>query len=287
METQVFTSTAHVDIPDMDAQELEAINEYDYEKAMLLYERQNQLRAMNVEEAKEHYEQQMLNRSEELVEILRQRLEENEARFKEDTENARKRLQQRIEDLAAAQNDDMQKLEARWRAAREYQKKQIDKTVETMLSSSQLLAKSRQFQEAIEMRDKARAIEARKKHPSLDQIDAEFKQQFQIMLVRHERAFKELIAQHRDLVRLFEEKLNTANRTAEAECDIGHASSTLKIMNTALADSLNQEAAVPVVQHFSPRSSACPSRTTSRMRNSVMSNQRHSSQSNSNSEENA
>ena len=264
MDTQVFTSTFRDDMLDIDAQELSAIEDYDYEKAMLLHESRLDKRSMNIEDAKGHYEQQMVMQSEELTETLKNRLQANLDKFKQEEENARKRLQQRIEDLAVAQRDDMQKLEARWREAREHQKKQIDNTVETMLASSQLLAKSKEFHKAIEMRDKARAIQARKSHPSIDQIDAEFRAQFQAMLKRHEQAFKELMSQHQDLIQLFEEKLNTANITAEAEFDSKYACSTRQIMDAALGDAENPEAAVPVVQHFSPRSSACPSRNPSR-----------------------
>lgn len=238
---------------EIDADELRAIEEYDYEQAQFLYNSRCVMQDAHINEAKNHYEQQLQNYKEKFAELLQKKQQENEDKFNHDCDEARQRLQQRIEELDASQKAELHELEQRWREARNYQQKQIDKTVRTLLSSSQLLAKSHRYQEAIEMRDKARTMQKRHHHPTIDECDEDFQDQFKQMLLRQEQAFEELIAQHEALIELYREKLEAANNTAEAECQIDEAYMSVEIMDTALLDTRNQDAAVAVVQHFSPR----------------------------------
>ncbi|KAK8860200.1 hypothetical protein M9Y10_011864 [Tritrichomonas musculus] len=238
---------------EIDADEARAIEEYDYEQAQFLYNSRCVMQDAHINEAKNHYEQQLQNYKERFAELLQKKQQENEDKFNHDCDEARQRLQQRIEDLDASQKAELRELEQRWREARNYQQKQVDKTVQTLLSSSQLLAKSHRYQEAIEMRDKARTMQKRHHHPNIDECDEDFQDQFKQMLLRQEQAFEELIAQHEALIDLYREKLEAANNTAEAECQIDEAYMSVEIMDTALLDTRNQDAAVAVVQHFSPR----------------------------------
>ncbi|OHS97732.1 hypothetical protein TRFO_35975 [Tritrichomonas foetus] len=251
INTYSADTTAKFD--EIDDDEAKAIEEYNYEQAEFLYNSRCVMAEAHITEAKNHYEDQRQKYNDRFLDLLNQKRSQNQEKFEHDCEEARQRLQQRIEDLNASQKDELHELEGRWREARSYQRTQIEKTVETLLSSSQLLAKSHRYQEAIAMRDKARGIQRRQRHPKIDECDADFQEQFKQMLLRHEQAFEELIAQHEALIRLFEEKLEAANNTAEAECHIDEAYASVEIMDTALLDTKNQDAAVPVVQHFSPR----------------------------------
>lgn len=251
MNTMKSSQTEKYD--DMDADEAKAIEEYDYEQARFLYNSKCVMKEAHVKEAKVHYEKQLSNYKDKFAELLTQKLQENQEKYDQDCEEARQRLQQRMDELAEAQKGELHELEERWREARAYQKEQINKTVRTLLSSSQLLAKSHRYDEAIDMRDKARALEKRNLHPKIIECDQDFEEQFKQMLLRQEQAFEELINQHEALLDLYREKLAAANNTAKAECQIDEAYASVEIMDTALLDKANPDAAVAVVQHFSPR----------------------------------
>ena len=248
-----FNRETNAKFDEIDDDEARAIEEYNYEQAEFLYNSRCVMADAHVDEAKKHYEQQLTNYNNRFAELLEQKRNMNQQKYDSDCSEARERLRQRIDDLSAAQLNELHELEDRWREAREFQRAQIEKTVQTLLSSSQLLAKSHRYQEAIAMRDKARAIQKRQRHPKIDECDADFQEQFKQMLLRHEQAFEELIAQHEALIALFQEKLEAANNTAAAECNIDEAYASVEIMDTALLDTRNQDAAVAVVQHFSPR----------------------------------
>lgn len=241
------------DFDDLDKQELDAINDYDYETARFLCETRREMRNTNIQDATEHYTQQLEDYNTKFAKLLEEKKARNEENYQRDVEAALQRLEQRIDAMAEAQLRDLKELEGRWREARAYQTAQIEKSVRTLLSSSQLLAKSRRFDEAIEMRDKAREIEGRKKQPKIEECDREFREQFEQTLIRQELAFNELIEQHNELLALLEDKREAADRTAEAECSIDTAYAAVEIMDVALADDKNPDAAIPVVKHFSPR----------------------------------
>lgn len=246
-------SSTHQEFASMDAEENAAIEDYNYEQAMFIHNAKNQMQNTNIEDATKHYEAQLQAYKEKFEKILEEKKAENQRVFEEAVDAARARLKDRINDLAAAQQQELRDLEDRWREARDFQKAQIAKTVETLLTSSQFLARSQKFHEAIEMRDKARALEKRKKHPQVEECDAEYNAQFQEMLMRHEAALNELVEQHEELIGLLNDKREAADKAAEAECSIDNAYGTVEIMDMALCDEDHPETAIPVVQHFSPR----------------------------------
>lgn len=252
---------------DFDEQEIEAINGYDYEQALFLNQAREELRRTNVADATAHYEEQLEKCSRTYLERLDSKKDENRVQYEQALKEAQERLSERADALEASQMNDLRDLEGRWRAAREQEREQIAQTVETLLSSSQLLASSRHYHEAIEMRDKARALQSRVKHASIEECDSGFRKQFEDTLRRHEQAFAELEAQHVSFTKLLEAKWKAADRTAEAESKIDDAYASVEIMNTALEDDMNPEVAIPVVQHFSPRSKKSPSK--SRMRSEL------------------
>ena len=247
-------SSTQREFADMDEQEQRAIDDFDYEHAMFIHETKNQMQTTNVEDATRHYEQQLQAYKENYEKILLEKQEENMRRYEADLEAARVRLKQRIHELAEEQKRELKELEERWREARQFQQEQINKTVTTLLQSSQFLARSQKFHEAIEMRDKARALQKQKRHPQIDECDAEYNAQFQEMLQRHEIVLDELVQQHEEFVNLLNEKREAADKAAEAECSIDSAYGTVEIMDMALTDPDHPETAIPVVQHFSPRS---------------------------------
>lgn len=237
----------------MEDKENAAIDDFDYEQARFYHEAKKKMETKNVEEATKHYEQQLEDYKAKFEEILMKKKEENEKKYNEEVAAARERLRVRVNDISEEQKRELKELEERWREAREFQKAQIEKTVTTLLTSSQFLARSQKFDEAIEMRDKARALQKRKKHPQIEECDTEYNAQFQEMLLRHEGVLNEIVEQYDELMNLLEEKKEAADKAAEAECSIDNAYGTVEIMDIALTDPEHPETAIPVVQHFSPR----------------------------------
>jgi ribosomal protein S12 methylthiotransferase accessory factor YcaO len=140
------------------------------------------------------------------------------------------------------------------------------KSASTLLSSSQLLAKSHRFTEAIAMRDKARAMQSRVRHPTIKAIDTEYQEQFRQTLSRHKCTLKDLVAQHEALLKFLAEKRDAANRTAEADSDVRAAYASVEIIDVAMGDDQNQDVCIPVVRHFSPKKSASRSRGSASLR---------------------
>lgn len=240
---------------EVDACEADAIANYDYEKAQYLYETRLAMNVTDVNDQQNHYQEQLENYTNHYNEILNQTKEHNQQQYEKDCEEAKQRLQQRLEELVAQQQAEMDALQEKWKEARENEKEHVEKNVQTLLSSSQLLAKSHRYTEAIAMRDKAMTIKKHVRQPEIDQCDSDFRNQFDQMYERHEKAIKELIAQHEALIQLFNEKLEANNKTAEANYRIEDAYASVEIMDTVLEQSKNPSATIAVVQHFSPRKS--------------------------------
>ena len=248
-----LSASTQQEFADMEDKENAAIDDFDYEQARFYHEAKKKMETKNVEEATKHYEQQLEDYKAKFEEILMKKKEENEKKYNEEVAAARERLRVRVNDISEEQKRELKELEERWREAREFQKAQIEKTVTTLLTSSQFLARSQKFDEAIEMRDKARALQKRKKHPQIEECDTEYNAQFQEMLLRHEGVLNEIVEQYDELMNLLEEKKEAADKAAEAECSIDNAYGTVEIMDIALTDPEHPETAIPVVQHFSPR----------------------------------
>jgi hypothetical protein len=237
----------------LDADEDQAIMNYDYEKARFIVDSREQIRNTNVEDATRHYDQELVEYNRKISDILAKKKAINQTTHDAEIAWAKSRLRQQIVELAEVQKKELCALETRWREAREYERGQVAQTVVRLLSSSRLLAKSHRFEEAISMRDRARSTEKRVRHASLDEVDAGYSEQFEQLLVRYKQSFQELIDQHNAYKRLLVQKRKLADQTAESEDDVEAAYAPVEIMDAALCDGKNPDVAVTVLQHFSPR----------------------------------
>jgi tetratricopeptide (TPR) repeat protein len=250
---QHFLPDTDAKFKDIEIDEQAAIEAYDYEKAKFLAAAQTNLQNANVEDATHHYEQQLEEYNARLAQLLHDRKATNEQAYQDECAAAKDRLQRRVEELTLLQEGELRALEARWKEARQREHNQIQKTIDTLLSSSQLLAKSHRFQEAIAMRDKARALQKRVRHPGIEAVDADYQEQFGQTLRRHSEAFDELISHHEAFVKLLQERRDAADRTAEADSNVGAAYGSVEVMGVALSDTKNREVTIPVLRRFSPR----------------------------------
>jgi DNA repair exonuclease SbcCD ATPase subunit len=246
-----FTSVSQ-ELP-LEVSEQEAIANYDYEQARFIVASRQKLRDENIAEATRHYEQELEEYNRKFSEILSKKKARNQEAYERDLEDAKQRLRKQIAELEAIQKNELNALQKRWQEARSYQQKQICQTVETLLSSSQLLAKAHRFDEAISMRNKAQMTQKRVRHPSIDEIDEDYGGQFKQALARHEQAFQELIKQHEAFKVLLSERQKAADETAQSEDNIEAAYASVEIMDTALFDEKNPDVTLPVLKHFSPR----------------------------------
>jgi hypothetical protein len=86
----------------------------------------------------------------------------------------------------------------------------------------------------------------RQRHPSVDEIDADYRAQFK-------QAFQELIDQHEAFKAFLSERQRAADETPESEDNVEAAYASVEIMDTALCDDKNPDVTLPVLKHFSPR----------------------------------
>jgi hypothetical protein len=247
------TSSPKFDYVEIDRDEMIAIRNYDYEKAMFLAAAREEMQQSSLEEVTRHYQHELDAHNAKLLEELSAKKVLNATRFREDCQEALDNLRTVIDEMAASQRQELDDLAKQWNEARDFHQKQIQTAVDALLASSQRIAEARKYQEAIELRDKARALERKKRHPRIEDCDRDFECQFQDMLQRHELAFDELIAQHDAMLRLLNEKKVSADKVAEAESMIGEAFATVDIIDAALCDKKNADITLPIVKHFSPR----------------------------------
>jgi hypothetical protein len=258
---QPYGTAAELRFNEIDADEQAAIDSYDYEKARFLASARAELRNTNVKDATDHYERELKKYNTHFAKRLSDTKARNQQKYDTDSELAKEQLRTRIDELAELQHTELEALEARWREARSQERDQVSKSIDTLLSSSQLLAKSHRFGEAIAMRDRARAMQKRARHPNIEAVDAEYQEQFRRTLLRHNKALEELLAQHDALLNLLAERRDAADRTAEADLDVKAAYASVEIIDVAMCDEENQDVCIPVVRHFSPRKSAALGRT--------------------------
>jgi hypothetical protein len=250
---QHYQPEAEARFREIEVNELAAIADYDYEKARFLATTRAELQTSNVVDATQHYQQQLAEYNNRCQQLLNDKKAANEQHYQEECGAAKRRLQKRVEELALLQEEELRELTGSWKEARRREQVAIEKTIAGLLSSSQLLAKSHRFQEAITMRDRARALEKSPTHPEIEIVDKDYKAQFERTLTRHEHAFSELTSQHEAFVKLLQEKRAVADRTAEAESGIGAAYGSVEVMGVVLGDRKNRDVALPIVKHFSPR----------------------------------
>lgn len=235
------------------ATEESAIDNYDYEQAMILYQAKQNLHKTDIEAQTEHYSKQLDCFNEQIQNNLAIEKEKNQLIYEEACKKAEEDVDLQIMTLSSQQLDEMKALEAKWRDAREFERVQIMKKVENLLHSSKLLAKSHHFQEAIEMRDQAIKIRDSRHHPEIDQCDADYRKQFSILQEKHARALDDVVEQYYSLLRLLKQQLETNNTTAEAASIVDGATGPIQIMNTVINSSKNRDATIAVVQAVSPR----------------------------------
>jgi uncharacterized protein YihD (DUF1040 family) len=236
-----------------DIVEQEAIEGYDYEKAQFLFNAQCALRNAHSKHATEHYEHELDKYNQDFAAILARKKAANEEKYEQDMREERERLDKRITELEMAQKEELQVLEARWRNSREQQKRQVDDTVSALLGFSQLMAKSGRFDEAISLRDRARTTQKAERHPSLDAVNMDYETQFREALVRHDKAFNEVIEQHESYKILLKARQTVADETAESEARFETAHGPVEVIDAALADTKNTDVVCDVLKHFSPR----------------------------------
>jgi F0F1-type ATP synthase membrane subunit b/b' len=91
------------DMTQLDLEEVNAIANYDYEKAMFLTAARNELRNTNVQDATAHYEHQLEEYTKRLTARLDQTKAANEEKYQQECRQATDRLQVRMGELAATQ----------------------------------------------------------------------------------------------------------------------------------------------------------------------------------------
>jgi hypothetical protein len=254
----------------LDEVEQEAIQGYDYEKARFLFNAQRTLRSSRAKDATLHYERELENYTQQFTAVLARKKAANELQYEEELAKEKGRLENQINELTAAQEEELRGIEARWREARTFQERRLETTVTTLLRSSQLMARSRRFDDAISLRDRARATKASAdKNADMDQLNADYEKEFKEALVRHEQVFQEMIEQHEAFKRLLKERQNVADETAEAADRVEAAYSSVTVMDTALRDRINADVAGPVLKHFSPRKKQAAKRPALKKTNTV------------------
>jgi hypothetical protein len=147
------------DSTSFDTEEAIAIDNYDFEKAQFLREARNELRTTLADDARRDYERELEAYTLRFSEILAAKKAKNETEFEKAQADANTRLRAKIDELSVIHREELRALEARWRAARDQVQQEAAKTVGALLSSSKLLAQIERYDQAISMRDRARATE--------------------------------------------------------------------------------------------------------------------------------
>ncbi|KAH0786871.1 hypothetical protein GPJ56_009248 [Histomonas meleagridis] len=233
--------------------ELKAIENLDFEKAMEIFEKKKEQQS-TLSQTIDNYQLKFDETNNRFYNEYQEKVKQNEEKYEQECQKAKERLEKKIDQMAETQMAELKEVERRWRETRKIEKQKIQKSIDTLLTSSKLLARSHQFKEAIEMRDKAFQLKKKVKPPQIEECDQEFKGQFQQLLVRHQCAFDELISQYEAELNLLQSKLIADNEIAKAECDVSKSLNAVDIINNAFSEENESSAVVAVAQKFSPKS---------------------------------
>ena len=253
LEITMSSTDSDQQLPDFAPTVEEAIENYDYEKAARIYQTHIDKHQTDISFQTEHYCKERDNINKEIQKKLEEEKANNQQIYENELQEAKSNLDKQITELSSQQLDEMKELEAKWREARESERAEIMKKVDVLLHSSQLLAKSHKFDEAIELRDKAFAYRDAPRHEEIEKVDKEYREQFELLLEKHHHVLNELITQYNSLCTMITQKLETNNQTAEAAFAVEEASVPLHIMNYVAEKNENREATIAVVKTLSPR----------------------------------
>ncbi|OHS96063.1 hypothetical protein TRFO_37814 [Tritrichomonas foetus] len=234
-------------------QELTAIYNLDFERALELSKKRYQYDDTECFEEQIHYEEQAQILAQQNFDDYNQEINLISKEFLNNAENFKTRWKNYCQNLVEKHRQEAEQLEKKWRQTR---KKEINRnclTSETSLETARLLALCEHYNEAINLRDSAKSKTTSKKTPEIKLIDREFTKRYQLMIKRHYNEFQLLHRNLRSLLKSLRERAEALKKKAEANFQVENARNTTLIIQAVAKDSINPVAKEKVISSFSPR----------------------------------
>ena len=251
-------------------EELEAIDAYDYEKARLIYEAGCQQEKDDLEETKNQYQEE-LERSIAVQESeCQQRIAQTKQHYEEMADKLTNEFTKDFNKIVERQNKEIEDAKKSWGNARDDAKRRVNKQIQNKLKSSQELAKSHKYEEAIQLRDTAFSMKDNDKLPEFVEVDKFYNDLLNAMLKRHKAELAERKGRYESDIALINKKCECSARCSELQRDVENSDLSPKLMKTAFSSKKDKTQTLSLVKMLSPRSKKdassfrSPSRTSSR-----------------------
>ena len=245
--------------------ELQAIDEYDYEQARILYEARKARDQEDFADVHSHYLEE-IERSKALQDSqCEQELEQTRRRYEEMADEVNTNFTKDFNAIVERQQKEIDALKEKWAKAREDVQKRVNKEINEMLKSSKELAKTHKYDEAIGLRDKAFEMKQSTDLPQFQEVNEFYNSFFNAMLERHKTELNERKSQYDADIQTLQSKCEQMNIQIRFKNDVSKMNLSHEFITDVLNTEKDQNTQTSVVHMISPRSQKSPfSRNASR-----------------------
>jgi len=231
-----------------------AIDDFNFEEASRIYNEFLESKKQNVIKQEDHYNQERESYEEENSREMAYEIEQLEINYENRVIFINKDFDAKISDLSDTQRDNLQNIEAEWKEAREFARTRVMVRVESMLRTSQELARSHVYDRAISLRDQARALENEPNSEEIIHCNAQFEGRMRTVLERHKTELKKLQTLRSNALKSAKNQHDLDLASIEAKHRIIGADSSRLIMDSIISSQGVNESTKEVIRSFSPRS---------------------------------
>ena len=234
--------------------EIEAIIQLDFEKAVSLAHNRFRYFDDEAENEKAHYEEQAMLLEQQNFDQYNEEINRITQDYLQNADHFKNLWQDYCKALVSRHREEAEEMERQWRIARDNQIARANELAQTSFGTARLLAMCEMFDKAIEIRNNAQEHANDNNSPELQKIDREFTDRFQQMTKRHFAEYQYLHKHLKSLMRTLRERANAQRKTAEANLQVEQAQNTTLILETVVKEGVSPKAKESLIQTFSPRS---------------------------------
>jgi hypothetical protein len=260
------------DLPDVDnlrQLELDAIQNFDFERAREILQRTVSTVDESAIKEEAHYHSQAIRLSEENHAAYEEELSSITEIFKENSISCKNAAQEDCRRLVARHRAEAEGLAQRWREARALELARNLEIANAQLDTARTLAIAYAFDEAVQLRDAAYALQNNEKAENVKAVDRDFVGRWRDMTKRHAQDYQLLYDHVNSHILVLKNKAEFQKQAAEATLKAEEAATTTMILDKVCENAVSPVAREKVFQAYSPRSKGSPrSRFSPRSRSS-------------------
>lgn len=234
-------------------EELHAISNLDFEKALEFSQKRNQLQAEDSFNEQIHYEEQAQMLLQQNFDDYNEELNFISQQYLENARRITAHWQEQCQNLVIKHREEANKLESQWRKTRHLEFSRNSAASAASLETARILALCENYDEAIDVRNSAQNRSEVAKPPEVKRIDREFYKRYKIMTKRHYSEYQLLHKHLKSLLKSLRNRAETLKKNAESDLRVEEARNNTLIIQTLVKDGANSPSKEKVIQSFSPR----------------------------------